>query len=222
MKEYSIMRLAKHKSLSSLAGFERHGMQRERLKHRAKPEKSCKNLFYKKYPELTVVQAWKKMTEKISIRKNGVFAIEYVFSVSPTANDKIEQEAELWSSVNLNWLSHIYGRENILYARTDLDETTINAHVLVLPLVETLDKNGNKKTKLCARYFINGADKLSQMQTSYAEAIAEKFPFLSRGNCYLDTNDSTKPRHQSLKEYYRKLELAESKKISARVKEMER
>ena len=119
-------------------------------------------------------------------------------------------------------MSHIYGRENILYARTDLDETTINAHVLVLPLIETLDKNGNKKTKLCARHFINGADKLSQMQTSYAEAIAEKFPFLSRGNCYLDSDDSTKPRHQSLKEYYRKLELAESKKITAKVKEIER
>ena len=212
MMPKAIMRILKHHSCSSLASAERHGLHRERLKHRAHPERSQQNTVFRKHPNMTLVQMFKHETKNMRIRKNGVLCYEIVFATSPEVSDRVEQNAELFGRTNLQWCADTFSKDNVLLSFLEYDEKSFHQHAYILCRVDN---------RLCAKHFTGDKYKLSKLQTSYAEAIQKEFPFLERGKCYLDCEDS-KPRHQSLKEDYRKLELVEAKKITARIKEIER
>ncbi|MBR5202531.1 MAG: plasmid recombination protein [Clostridia bacterium] len=212
MMATAIMRIQKHKSCSSLAAAERHGLHRDRLKHRAHPERSMHNTAFRKHKDMTLVQMFKEETKNMKIRKNAVLCYEIVFATSPEVSDQVAQNAELFGKTNLSWCAEMFGKDNVLLSFLEYDETSFHQHAYILCRVDG---------RLCAKHFTGDKYKLSQLQTSYAHAIQKEFPFLERGKCYIDCDDA-KPRHQSLKEYYRKLELAEAKKITARVKEIER
>lgn len=189
------MRIQKHKSCSSLAAADRHGKNRSRLKTLSFPERSKENKIFQKYPELTLVKSWKKETEGMTIRKNGVYALEVVLTFSPEVRYEIEARQEEWINNNMNWLSASFGKDNITMARVEYDESNLHMHAFITPIV-----NG----KLCAKYFIGDKYKLSDLQTSYAEAMTKYG--IERGKCYANCTNEKKPRHKTLKEYYYEIE----------------
>ncbi len=192
---YAIMRIQKHKSCSSLAGADRHGKNRNRLKTLSFPERSKENKIYKKYPDLTLVKSWKKETEGMKIRKNGVYALEVVLTFSPEMRYDIEARQDEWINANMNWLSANFHKDNITMARVEYDESNLHIHAFITPKINN---------KLCAKHFIGDKFKLTALQTSYAEAMS-KFG-LERGKCYADCPNEKKPRHKTLKEYYYEIE----------------
>lgn len=186
----------KHKSCSSLAAAERHGKNRDRLKHLTHPERSNENLFFRKYKDLTLVQAWKKETEGVKIRKNSVYMLEIVATYSPEASLYMDSKKTEFIQACMNWAAKEFGKSNILQARYDADESTGHCHLYICPL--TTDG------RLCCREFIGNKKLLSQKQNSYAEAMSAFG--LERGKCYLGEEKEDKPRHKTLKEYYKEIE----------------
>ncbi len=201
---YAIMRIAKHKTSASIAAADRHAQQRDRLKHRAHPERTRENMLYKKHKDLTLLQSFKSETEGMKIRKNGVLLYEIVLAFSPEKAEEIESRKTEWVNANMKWCADNFGgKENILFSHVDLDETTLHCHIFILPRYEN---------RLNASHYTGSKYKLSALQTSYAEEM-ECFG-LERGKCYVgaDCDNKNKPRHITLKEYYRKIEKERSEK----------
>ena len=202
---YAIMRIQKHKTSSSIVAAERHATQRDRLKHREHIERTKDNLFYRKHKDLTLLQAFNKETENMKLRANGVRMLEIVLTCSPENGKDIEEQLTKWINTNMNWAAANFGgKENIIFSHTDLDETTINQHIMLIPVY-----NG----KLNCRHYTGDKFKLSALQSSYAKEM-EQFN-LDRGKCYLDLeNAKDKPRHNTLKEYYRRIEAEKRKQLA--------
>ncbi len=198
---YAILRIEKHKSLSSLAAADRHGKNRSRLKKLSFPERSEENKIYQMHPNLTLVQSWKKETENIKIRKNAVYALEVIQTFSPEIRYDIEDREDEWVQENYRWLQENFPNCPILQFRVEYDESNLHIHSFILPRT--------KDNKLCAKQFIGDKFKLSELQSSYAVSMA-KFN-LERGKCYLDNPNIPKPRHATLKEYYARLENEQNK-----------
>lgn len=192
---YAILRIEKMKSCSALAKAERHGKNREHLKHLSYPERTKENKIFKKYKDLTLVQSWKKDTEGMKVRKNAVYALEIVLTFSPEVRREMEMQADEWVQTNMNWIAKEFGKENILQARCEFDESNLHQHIFVVPI---------KDGRLCCREFVGGKAKMINLQTSYAEAVG-KFG-LERGRCILDSPNEPPRHHTSLSDYYRKME----------------
>lgn len=191
---FAILRIKKHKSVSSMVAAERHGADRERIKHLSHPERTKENRIYKKEPDLSIAEQWHKDTEKIKVRKNAVFGLEIVTSFSGEAQIEEQGRINEWRNDTLTWIAQSFGgRENILQSRIEFDETTIHMHTFVIPLY-----NG----KLNAREYVGDKTKLSKLQDSYAEKM-EKYGLI-RGRHYLPEDE--KPRNIPLKKYYADLE----------------
>ena len=196
MSRYCIMRFSKLKSLTALNMVEFHAKNRDRLVHRKHPEREVK-FFNSKYydKDSTIVQRFKKLTEGIKIRKNAVYALEFIFAFSPEAEgtfDLIE-----WSKANIRWLKDNFGgSKNIISFRLDMDESTPHNHAVVVPIVEV-----DGERKLAARKYVNGKIALSKLQTSYVEYMAEFG--LERGRSFMAAPELPSKRHKSLAEYWK-------------------
>lgn len=122
------------------------------------------------------------------VRKNAVLAVEVLMTASPEYfADKTEDQVIFWKEQSLEWCQKYFGGEkNLVDWAFHLDETTPHIHAIVVPI--------DPKGKLNARHFLGGADKLSQMQTDYAQAMSQ-FK-LDRG---IKKSIAT---HQEIKKYY--------------------
>ena len=196
MSRYCIMRFSKLKSLTALNMVEFHARNREHLTHRKHPEREVR-FFNSRYydKDSTIVQRFKKLSEGIKIRKNAVYALEFIFAFSPEAEgtfDLIE-----WSKANIRWLKDNFGgSQNILHFRLDKDESTPHNHAVVAPIFEV-----DGERKLAARKYVNGKVALSKLQTSYAEYMKEFG--LERGRSFLEALELPTRRHRSISEYWR-------------------
>ena len=196
MSRYCIMRFSKLKSLTALNMVEFHARNREHLTHRKHPEREVR-FFNSRYydKDSTIVQRFKKLTEGIKIRKNAVYALEFIFAFSPEAEgtfDLIE-----WSKSNIRWLKENFGgSQNIIHCRLDMDEATAHNHAVLVPIFEV-----DGERKLAARKYVNGKVALSKLQTSYAEYMKEFG--LERGRSFLEAPELPARRHKTLSEYWK-------------------
>lgn len=192
---YAIMRITKIKSCVALAGAERHGKDRSKVRHLTYPERSKENKIYRKYPNLTLVQSWKKETEGLKVRKNAVYAIEIMLTFSPEIREEMELQLKDWTTANMNWVAKEFGKENILQARYEFDETNLHQHIFVIPKVDG---------RLCCKHYLDGKIKMIGLQSRYAETM-KQFG-LNRGCCTLEHPNEPKKQHISLKKYYGQIE----------------
>jgi hypothetical protein len=93
---------------------------------------------------------------------------------------------------SVDWLIAKHGAENVLACTIHLDEKTPHLCAYVVPMHEG---------KLNARHFLGGREKLSKMQTDFANQMAEFG--LQRGI------EGSKATHTTVKEYYSKLNTPE-------------
>lgn len=121
------------------------------------------------------------------VRKDATVAIESVLTASPEwFEGKTPEQVKEWSKANVAWLEKTYKAENIVSATLHLDESTPHIHALVFPEAE--------KGRLNASHWLDGRQKLSEMQDSYAEAMQE-FE-LERGV------KGSKAKHVEIKKWY--------------------
>lgn len=128
------------------------------------------------------------------IRKNAVWAVEYLITASPEAmvsKDRAKQDA--YFNDSLAWLRDKHGADNVVYAGIHRDETTPHMYAYVVPK----DERG----KLNCRAFFGERDALSKMQTDFAERVGLRHS-LERGV------EGSKAHHVSIKQYYGRVKAA--------------
>lgn len=187
MTNKAILRIQKIKSFGELAARSKHNTRDTEtgLEHTTPDEKPIIIMG-----ERDALQSWKDKAAKRGIdpkalRKNGVPAVEFVASVSPQwwKMTTPELQAE-WMTKTLSFISkEIGGDDNILQAVMHLDETTPHLQIIAAPFVRKQQKargRGSagkppKTVETCSvsHFFGGHKSRLSELQTSYAEEVAE-------------------------------------------------
>lgn len=135
------------------------------------------------------------------LRKNGVIAVELLYSASPEffrSNDQGYGEydparLETWKTATLAHLQKRWGSERIANAVLHLDESTPHIQAIVVPLDTTPRKKGTAIRLNAARWF-DGSPKLQQRQDEYHEDVAHLG--LERGV------RGSKAKHQAVRRAY--------------------
>lgn len=141
------------------------------------------------------------------VRSNGVRAIEHVISASPeffgakkigegaeaTLSLRSPQESKEFFKSAKEWLEEHYGAENLVNFTVHYDEKTPHAHAVVVPITP--------EGKLAAKKLIGSRELLSNMQSGFAKSVEHLG--IDRGR------EGSKARHQTLKEFYSKVEEAD-------------
>jgi len=188
--------VAKIKTLGNLRGSAKHTF-RQRETPNADPElRSANEVWIGPDDAEGVAEAWAARAPE-RIRKNAVHGLEYLVTASPEALAAMSDEQDAYFARGLDWLCDRHGEENVLSAVVHRDETTPHLTAMVIPL----DERGH----LNARSFIGGRAMLSEMQTSFAEAVSDWG--IERGI------RRSNARHVSIREYYAQVNAEPEKEL---------
>lgn len=129
-----------------------------------------------------------------AIRKDAVKAVGIALTGSNERMKELEKDGLLdsWTQANLEFMEAKVGKENIVRFTLHRDEKTPHIHCVFTPL----DNEG----RLCAKEIVGNKEKLSNLQSDYAEAMK---PFgLERGIKH------SRMKHTTTREYYRDINQA--------------
>ncbi|MGP4974713.1 MobV family relaxase [Psychrobacter alimentarius] len=180
---YAILRTAKLKTMGNIGGSLAHSYRTIETPN-ADPNLTPKNHHSVATPEAVKQAIQDRLPEKR--RSDAVLCIEYLITASP--------EWEGWGSGkegeffkrSAQWLMDKHGEENIAGMSIHRDISTPHLVAYVVPI--------DQKGKLNCKGFLGGRVKLNQMQTDFANAVADLG--LTRGK------EGSKAKHTSIKEYY--------------------
>ena len=180
---YAILRTAKLKTMGNIGGSLAHSYRTIETPN-ADPNLTPKNHHTVATPE-AVKQAIKdRLPEKR--RADAVLCIEYLITASPEWEGwGKSQEAEFFKR-SAQWLMDKHGEGNIAGMSIHRDISTPQLVAYVVPI--------DQKGKLNCKGFLGGRVKLNQMQTDFANTVADLG--LTRGK------EGSKAKHTSIKEYY--------------------
>ena len=189
---FCILRISKVKSLSGAHAILRHNARKVEVITANPDIKNPKIIIpevqenQRNYP--TYTKFFKARTANQTVRKDSVKALELVMSFSK--NGVKDSELKDWMKANIEFINEQLGSISNCYdLALHLDESQIHCHALCIPL----DNN----QRLNARYYINGAKKLSALQDAYAEKMK---PFgLERGK----DKRLTKAQHKDSKQWHK-------------------
>ena len=169
---FAILRIQKHKTIAAIAGVARHH-SREIDCPTADPKKSPNNLKLGLAASgskevgrgiKAIIDDAQSKVKKISFRQCESCRV-YADSLSrvffATANKKQKNQ---FFKKSIDFLEKEFGKQNIVATWLHLDESTPHLHVMMVPI--------DSKGVLNARHFFGSADKLSELQTKYAEVVS--------------------------------------------------
>jgi hypothetical protein len=192
---YAIVRTAKLSSMGSISGSSSHNF-RERETKNADPERTPENETEGAQNSKEVLEKVKERLDTVpTVRKNAVLAIEYFMGASPEffkTQDTKQQEA--YFDKCEAWLKAKHGEANVVAITRQYDETSPHICAYVVPI----DPNG----KLNARHFLGGREKLTDLQTDFAEKCG-KAVGLERGI------QGSQAKHTTIKHFYADLKRVE-------------
>ena len=160
---YAILRCAKLKKPANLAASLQHTF-RERETLNADLKRRHENtILHGPDTSEGVLDAWRDRAPE-KIRANAVHGLEYFIGASPEAMHAMSRaEQDAYFRDALDWLKERHGAENVLSAVVHRDESTPHMTVMTIPL----DEHG----KLNARALVGNRQKLSAMQTDFAQEV---------------------------------------------------
>lgn len=206
---HAICRIVKIKSYSELSAVNAHN---NRLHYTDNADPTKKHLNKRLIGSSDIVHDLKKLyNEKniVKLRKNGVLAVEMILAFSPDwikdgknyradASEKVKS----WVKASLNWAKNKFG-DNVVSCIYHGDETSPHLHLVLA--VSYLDEK-RMCWKLSADHFFGSKAKLIELQTSCAQSVEALG--LKRGV------RGSKASHQTLKQFYSKLNKAAEVSIS--------
>ena len=160
---FAILRCAKLKKPANIAASLQHTF-RERPTPNADLEQGQENtILHGPDTSEAVLDAWRDRAPE-KIRANAVHGLEYFIGASPEAMHAMSRaEQDAYFRDALDWLKERHGAENVLSAVVHRDESTPHMTVMTIPL----DEHG----KLNARALVGNRQKLSAMQTDFAQEV---------------------------------------------------
>lgn len=187
--KFCILRTAKLTSNGNVASSLAHSF-RERETKNADKSLFSHNQYLGGKTAGEVMERYKQLLPP-EFRSNAVRCIEYVITASPDALESLSKADRLEFFKNsLNWINEKH-KNGVFFSCIHRDESSEHLVAMVVPLDE--------KGHLNARSFLGGAKKLSEMQTSFYEKVGKKYGF-DRGLM------GSKSKHQTIKDYYGKVE----------------
>lgn len=196
---YAILRTSKLKTWGNISGSAAHTYRHKGMAPNADPLRMGKNKVLVGRPG----QAVDDIRNRISAitdkpRKNGVLCIEHLLTASPEFFEKLtSKQVDAWARKNLQFLANTYGKENVAHAVLHLDESTPHIVAYVVP---------EKEGKLNCRAYLGGREKLTKLQTAYADDMRSMG--LQRGL------EGSKARHRTIKNFYAGLDRIERQSIA--------
>ena len=177
--------------------------------------------YYLKKNELSYIKEFDKIKEKYDlkgqIRSNSNIMCEIVFTSDQKFFDKIGyEESKRYFEESYKFICEYknLGKQNIISAVVHMDEDTPHMHLLFIPVVHTIDKQGNKIDKVCCRDFWKGKNSYRDLQNAYFKHISEKGFKLERGELVEVTNRE----HYSVQEYKRITNFENTKELLNSIK----
>jgi hypothetical protein len=186
---YQILRLQKIKSVYSLRRSMAH-TYRDQATPNADPARLAHNQMVGAKTASDALGRYQARlgTVKGAVRKNAVYALEYLVTASPEWFDgKGIKEQNTYFNEALKWLKEQYGAENFISAVVHRDEKTPHLCAYFIPL---------KDNKLNAKHYVGGhRDRLVEMQTDFHNRVSNQFG-LERGQ------HGSKAKHTAVKAWY--------------------
>lgn len=177
--------------------------------------------YYLKKNELSYIKEFDKIKEKYDlkgqIRSNSNIMCEMVFTSDQKFFNKIGyEESKRYFEESYKFICEYknLGEQNIISAVVHMDEDTPHMHLLFIPVVHTIDKQGNKIDKVCCRDFWKGKNSYRDLQNAYFKHISEKGFKLERGELVEVTNRE----HYSVQEYKRITNFENTKELLNSIK----
>ncbi|WP_068039716.1 MobV family relaxase [Psychrobacter sp. P11G5] len=193
---YAILRTAKLKTMGNIGGSLAHNYRTIETPN-ADPNLTPKNHHTVTSPEVVKQAIKDRLPEKR--RSDAVLCIEYLITASPEWEGwGKSQETDFFKRASL-WLIGKHGAENIAGMSIHRDVSTPHLVAYVVPI--------DQKGKLNCKDFLGGRVKLNQMQTDFANTVADLG--LTRGK------EGSKAKHTSIKEYYHDINHARDFTIKA-------
>ena len=180
---FAILRTAKLKSFGEIGGSLSHNY-RDRPTLNANPQQTPNNEHSLKNAELVMSAIKDKLPEKR--RKDAVLCVEYLITASPDWVGWHKSDEQKYFDDAKRWLEDRHGKDNVIATTIHRDESTPHMIAYVVPLVDG---------KLNAKKFLGGREKLSKMQTDFADNVGKSVG-LVRGL------EGSKAEHQTIKQYY--------------------
>ena len=180
---FAILRTAKLKSFGEIGGSLSHNY-RDRPTPNANPQQTPLNEHSLQNAELVMNAIKDKLPEKR--RKDAVLCVEYLITASPDWVGWNRLEEKKYFDDAKKWLEDKHGKDNVIATTIHRDESTPHMVAYVVPLVDG---------KLNAKHFLGGREKLSKMQTDFADKVGRSVG-LVRGL------EGSKAEHQTIKQYY--------------------
>lgn len=170
---FAILRTAKLKTGGNISGSLQHAF---RERPTANADKAVDNVVIKGGNSVDEVNQDIQARTPDKYRKDAVRVVEVMITASPEAFERFGKGGQLgdqdqYFQDSLEWLEDHFGKDNVVSAQIHLDETTPHLSVYIVPNVDG---------KLNAKEFLGGRQKLSAMQTDFAEKVGKKYG-LERG-----------------------------------------
>ncbi|ABI72451.1 MobV family relaxase [Shewanella frigidimarina] len=178
-EHFGILRVKKLKSKAEIAAMSEH-WRRTKNTPNANPNKKRLNRVI-----MGAEDPYQRFCEEIEqreitkFRKNGVFALELVLAFSPSYLKDLEtgryrhdakQRLNQWVLLTRNWLKAKFG-DRILSMHLHGDESSYHCHVCLHVFELKTRKSGKIEWGMNARAITGGAEKLRELQDSYAIAL---------------------------------------------------
>jgi hypothetical protein len=209
---YAILRAEKLNSVGAVAAASQHAT-RERETPNADPNRTPENrvIFGAADPAAEIERRISALEKSgVKIRKNGVRAIELVQTASPEFFQQHPERMEEFFRRVVAWNQKYFGEKNVVSCIAHMDETTPHVSTFILPL-DTSARAKGSPVRLNAARWLDGRQKLSQMQTDFAMDMASLG--LERGV------EKSRAKHTSIREYYGLVrEIQETDKTQAPVR----
>lgn len=218
---YAIIRNEKLTRVQAMGAYKHN--ERKTKNHSNKNIDSSKTElnYYLKKNELSYIKEFDKIKEKYDlkgqIRSNSNIMCEMVFTSDQKFFDKIGyEESKRYFEESYKFICEYknLGEQNIISAVVHMDEDTPHMHLLFIPVVHTIDKQGNNIDKVCCRDFWRGKNSYRDLQNAYFEHISEKGFKLERGELVEVTNRE----HYSVQEYKRITNFENTKELLNSIK----
>ncbi len=190
---YAIMRTEKHHTMGEIAAMGKHN-ERTRDTPNADPERLGENVRLVGSGDW-VADAQARLAEATNphFRPDAIRGVEVFTGVSPEfKNTATEADWRAWVDRSIGWLTDTFrDPRNIVAAVWHRDELTPHIQALVVPLRED-------NARLSYEHYLGGSKyRLSELQTSYAEAVRDLG--LERGV------QGSQATHQDVQRWYAKV-----------------
>ena len=217
---FAILRLNKLKTFGNIGGLSAHI---ERTMDCPNADKSLQHLNQKFVGTGNLCADVQRRIESAGVKPqtDSVLAVEFLMSASPDYfkegfSGSRKSKLENFCRNSKVWLKQNFGEENLVEMTLHMDESTPHIHAVIVPIVEKKVKIGRSikrevtQNRLTASDFFDGREKLSDLQTSFAQLQG-----LERGI------KGSKAKHTAVKEFYTTVAEVSNQKVLEEQKQLD-